>query len=375
MTIRRAPLAEVAWPQVMAQDLLQLRRGRERRACLTAHEQARVSNTPAGAASVWGETQAAKSRIPITVGVLMERSEGMREVVRRIDRAAQADCPVMIWGERGSGKQRIAETIHWKSRRSCGPLVVLRPEAGPEKRAPARLLEDELFGTSRQPGQLAAAAGGTLVIDEITGLPHTAQARLVKATERGDLLALNSPESLAKQQIDVRLMATTQFDLVESVRRGILREDVPYRLGVVTIHVPPLRERREDIPGLVGYLLTELCSAAGRPVPSLEPEFLQAVADHPWPGNVRQLRDCLARMMRENSSPVLTGSDLRSAIAEGGPNGLAPLPEHKVIPLAGLEREAVMQALEVHGGNRTRAAQSLGISVRTLQRRLARWQS
>lgn len=300
------------------------------------------------------------------------KSIAMHDVARRIERAALADCPVLIWGEAGSGKRFVAQTIHRRSRRGGGPWVIVpSPDAG-TKGAPGPTAEVELFGTADRPGKLALAEGGTLLIEEITRLPRTVQAKLLHVMEGRRLF---TPEDAARASIDFRLVATTRGDPAESVRRGTLREDLRYHLGVVTIHLPPLRERRDDIPDLILRLLAQMSSEAGTPVPRVEPQLMQFAADHPWPGNVAQLRDCIEIMVRESDAPTLSSQHLRAALAENGAPFRGAPSNEQVATLAGLERAAVLHALEIHEGNRTRAARSLGISVRTLQRKLRNWKS
>ena len=301
---------------------------------------------------------------------VIAHSKVMREVVRRMERAALADCPVLIWGEEGSGRTFVAETIHKWSRRAGGPLVIVRSRArwwggGDDER------EGELQGARGEPDRLAEAAGGTLLISEITELPHTAQANLLGAAEGRGVFAGNDAFA---ERADFRLMATTRFDPAESVRRGTLREDLRYGIGVVAIHVPPLSERTEDLPELIRDLLTRRCAETGTAVPAIEPEFVQYAADYPWPGNVAQLRECLDAMMASGDVHTLSAHRLQATIAEVGECLPASPVSPQITTLAGLERAAVMHALEVHEGNRTQAAKSLGISVRTLQRKLRCWQ-
>ncbi len=231
-------------------------------------------------------------------------------------------------------------------------------------------LEEELLGSLDAPGKVVEAAGGTLLVDEITRLSPIAQAKLLGAAEGRSVFAGNDASS---EPIDFRLIATSRFDPAESVRRGALREDLHYRIGVVAIRVPPLRKRTEDLPDLIRALLAELCAKSGKAVPSVEPEFVQLAVEYSWPGNVTQLRDCLEAMMRAGDVPALSADRLRTELAEIGEGRHELPPSHALAPLARLERAAVLHALEVHEGNRTQAARSLGISVRTLQRKLRRW--
>ncbi len=305
---------------------------------------------------------------------IIANSTAMREVARRIERAAAADCPVVLWGEEGSGKRFVAEQIHRRSRRSGAPLVTVRlPHPATATEDSACLLEDEqLFGTPELPGKVAEAAGGTLLVDEITGFSPTTQARLLGAAEgRGVFIG----DGASTQSIDFRLMATTRYDPAESVRRGTLRKDLHYRIGAVAIHVPPLRERCEDLSELIGELLAELCAEYAISVPAVEPEFVRSAAEYSWPGNVAQLRRLLSATLQADAAGPFSALDLHTALAETARPASGPGRCSQVAPLARLEQAAVLHALEVHEGNRTQAARSLGISVRTLQRKLRRWQA
>lgn len=296
---------------------------------------------------------------------LICKSSAMLEVARRIERAAQADSPVLIWGEKGTGKKLVAELIHRQSRRGRAPLVVFSAAD-----AAGRSAEEALFGTSEQPGALATAAGGTLLIDEIIGLPRAAQAKLLEAAERWHRAGLRNSDP---RRIGFRLMATTRYSLSESVQRRALREDLSYRLAVVTIRVPSLRERKDDIPSLVRHILAECCAAHGRPVPSVERELMRYLVAHSWPANVGGLRDSLNKMVLAEDADVLTVDHLRGGFFDGrSAPANSPSPE-RIETLADLERAAVMRALKARQGNRTQAAKALGISVRTLQRKLKHW--
>lgn len=300
-----------------------------------------------------------------TVQPLICKSARMVEVARRIERAAGAESPVLICGERGAGKKLVAKTIHRKSPRRDGPFVTIRTGG-----AAGRPLDEELFGSGEWPGAWAKANGGTLLIDEITGLLGTAQARLLAILE-GRPLADAGPYDGRRSA--VRLMATTRFELPESVRRGVLRRELHYHLGVVTISVPSLRDRREDLPALIRHVLAEICAAREKPVPRVEPELMDCLVEYSWPGNGRQLRHCLETMLPERGADVLKRIHVPLSLVDllGSSRTLAS--RRSVDTLADLERAAVARALEIHRGNRTRAAKVLGISVRTLQRKLRQW--
>jgi DNA-binding NtrC family response regulator len=269
----------------------------------------------------------------------------MLEAARRIELAAQADSPVLVWGEDGTGKKLIAETIHRRSRRADAPMVMFAAE-----QCKGQSPEDELFGIAEQPGALAVAAGGTLLIDEITALPTTGQARLLDAAEGRYLSEL---QDSAGQPIDFRLMATTRYEIAASVNRGALREDLYYRLAVVTIRIPPLRERKDDIPSLVEQMLGELCAAGDKPVPAVDPELMQYLIERPWHGNGRELRDCLDAMLAEGAPGVLKLNHLPPPLTHHVGNSDHAGRQQHVDTLAEMERAAVMQALKVHQGNRT----------------------
>ncbi len=296
---------------------------------------------------------------------LICRSAAMREVARRIERAAQADSPVLIWGEEGVGKKMVATTIHNRSRRRDRPMLVV-----PTAHEPERDMEEELFGSAEHAGRLADAAGGTLLIDEIAGLPLTVQARLLHATETryvaGARHAIGRP-------VDFRLKATTCREPAKCVERRVLRRDLYYRLAVITIRVPALRERREDIPALVRRLIAEVCAVRNRPAPAVDPALMQYFIESPWPGNGRQLRECIEAAIEDDGSTVLTKDRLASCfLQEAGDPGPATWDE-TIDTLNDLQRQAVLHALAARDGNRTQAARALGISVRTLQRKLRQW--
>jgi DNA-binding NtrC family response regulator len=309
-----------------------------------------------------------------TVQPLLGESPAMLKVLDRIQRAAQVDSPVLIWGEEGAGKSLIAETIHRQSRRAGQTFVVLRT-----REIPDALIEGELFGPSQPPdepaasecgGFLRAARGGTLLIDEIAGLPRTCQAKLLQLAEGRQT---GGSEYADPRPIDFRLMATTRHAPTESVERGAVREDLYYRLAVVTIRVPSLRERREDIPCLVRHFLAERSDQRDKPVPRVEPELMRHLVEHPWPGNIRQLRDWLNMMVLAEDAETLGVDHLHASLSDPETDSADYLPEGRIGTLAELERAAVMRALKLCQGNRTHAAKALGISVRTLQRKLRQW--
>lgn len=304
---------------------------------------------------------------------IVARSDVMLEIFDQTYRAAQTDSTVLIIGESGTGKELIAHALHRHSPRSGGPFVTVNMAAIPES-----LIESELFGhvkgsftgaAADREGRFQAADGGTLFIDEIGDFKHASQAKLLRALENSTVTPVGSNR---EETVDVRVVAATSRDLHEMIQAGTFREDLYYRLNVVTIALPPLRKRREDIQPLVQAFLAELCEQQGRPLLQIEPDLMQFLESFDWPGNVRQLRNCIESMVVMAQRDVLIVDDLPQHVEP--PTSSEPdlqLPHDTT--LHDLEREAIRQALERFQGNRTRAAESLGISVRTLQRRIKEW--
>lgn len=304
---------------------------------------------------------------------IVGQSKAMLTVFENARRAALATSTVLITGESGTGKELIAEAIHQNSPRKGKPFVTVNMAAVPE-----HLVESELFGhikgaftgaTESRVGRFEAANDGTLFIDEIGDFKLESQAKLLRVLENQKVTPIGSNDD---REVNVRVVAATSRNLEQMVKDEEFREDLYYRLNVVNLRLPPLRERREDIALLVAHFLRQLCEQTDRELLSLSPELKEYLETHDWPGNVRQLRNCLESMIVLASDDTLTVEDL-PAIVE---NGFSHV-DHVEIPegtkLDELEREAVVQALERHEGNRTHAAKSLGISVRTLQRKLKAW--
>lgn len=301
-------------------------------------------------------------------------SASMREAIARAQRAARTESTVLVVGESGTGKELIAEGIHRCSRRSGGPFVVVNMAAIPET-----LVESELFGHVRgaftgantdRVGRFQAADGGTLFIDEIGDFPLESQAKLLRALES---LSVTPVGSCRDRTVDVRVVAATSRDLRKMLREGTFREDLYYRLNVITLQLPPLRERNGDVQLLTEAFLNQLCAQNQRPLPDVDAELADFLESFDWPGNVRQLRNCLESMVVMARGAVLTLEDLPPHLhrAGGGEEDEIRIPPGT--PLEVVERKAILQALDYYHGNRIQAAESLGISVRTLQRRLKTW--
>ncbi|MEQ9411851.1 MAG: sigma-54 dependent transcriptional regulator [Fuerstiella sp.] len=304
---------------------------------------------------------------------IVARSEAMQDVFGQTYRAAQTDSTVLIIGESGTGKELIAHALHQNSQRSAAPFITVNMAAIPET-----LVESELFGHIRgsftgaaadRVGRFQAASGGTLFIDEIGDFQLASQAKLLRALENSTVTPVGSNQ---EEHVDVRVVAATSRELHEMLRDGTFREDLFYRLNVVTIALPPLRDRRDDIGLLARSFLAEFCEQQGRSLLQIDPGLMQFLESFDWPGNVRQLRNCIESMVVMAQRDVLTLEDL--------PNHLEPplgddtdLHVPRDTTLDELEREAIRQTLDRFQGNRTQTAESLGISVRTLQRRIKEW--
>ena len=306
-------------------------------------------------------------------GPLIGRSRTMLDVFGRIRRAAQTDSIVLILGESGTGKELVAGAIHRESRRAKGPYVAVNMAA-----IPAHLVESELFGhvrgaftgaTDARIGRFQVANSGTIFIDEIGDFEPTAQAKLLRVLENYTVCPIGSNDDL---QVDVRVVAATSRNLQDLVAKGQFREDLFYRLNVVLIRLPALRDRPEDIPLLADVFLRESAEACGRGAMSLDSRLMHHFMRHPWPGNVRQLRNLIFSMVVMADSETLTLSDL-PAEQQDAAAAQRPVANPATEELEAIERSHILATLEAHGGNRTHAAAALRISVRTLQRKLKAW--
>jgi DNA-binding NtrC family response regulator len=305
-------------------------------------------------------------------GPIIGRSRAMQDVFDRIRRAATTDGIVLILGESGTGKELVAAAIHRESRRKNGPYVAVNMAA-----IPRELVESELFGHVRgaftgasdaRIGRFEIASGGTIFIDEIGDFEPVAQAKLLRVVETYTVCPVGSNEDI---HVDVRIVAATSRNLQELVAKGEFREDLYYRLNVVVIRLPPLRDRPEDIPLLADVFLRESAEACGRGAMTFDHDLRMFLTRQPWPGNVRQLRNLVFSMVVMAREDVLKLSDLPPEFVEG----FSPSPEamSSQQDLEAIERTAILATLDAHGGNRTHAAAALRISVRTLQRKLKAW--
>ncbi len=301
---------------------------------------------------------------------LLYRSKIMGEVVFKARKVAPLKATVLVTGESGTGKDVLARQIHTMSGRG-GPFVALNCAA-----IPATLLEDELFGHERgaytgadiaRKGKFEAAEGGTLLLDEIGEIPLEIQVKLLRILEENVVTRLGGNQP---RPVNVRLIAATNRDLKAAVKRGTFREDLYYRLKVVEIHIPPLRNRRKDIPILAMFFLRQASEKHNLPMPELTPEALAKLISYNWPGNVRQLKNLMESLLII-AGTVIDVDDLPGEIA-GLPSGGDSTAITLELPLTldELEKQVILKTLEITGGNRTRTAELLGIGRRTLQRKL-----
>jgi two-component system response regulator AtoC len=307
--------------------------------------------------------------------LLVGESRGLAEVKRVIERVAPTPATVLITGESGTGKELVARSLHLRSNRREQPFVKINCAAIPEN-----LLESELFGyekgaftgaAARKPGRFELADGGTLFLDEIGEIPRTAQPKLLRALQEGRFFRVGGTQTVA---VDVRLVAATNRDLREEVRTGGFREDLFYRINVVPIQLPPLRERIDDLEPLAELFLERFARRLEKPVDRLEPDALAALRGHAWPGNIRELENVLERAVLLCEGSSVGAADLpRELVAEASTDGgTAPgtLRERVRRETRRLERQAIVEAMEATGWNVTRAARRLGLSRRGLQLKL-----
>jgi two-component system, NtrC family, response regulator HydG len=296
-------------------------------------------------------------------------SPAMQRVYAQIVQVAPSRASVLITGESGTGKELAARAIHDSSDRARGPFVAVNCGAFAES-----LIADELFGHVRgaftdarsdKPGVFEQADGGTLFLDEVAELAPSVQARLLRVLQDRQVTRLGSTRSV---QVDLRLITATNKDLARLVSQGEFREDLYYRLRVVSIELPALRERPEDLPLLVDHFVRRFAAENGKPLRGVTRGVLDALLAHSWPGNIRELENTLQAMVVLCTSDRLTDEDLPAHL---GQRTAAPaLDVHVGMPLEAIEREAILKTLAYTGGHKKRAAEVLGIGLRTLFRRL-----
>ena len=307
---------------------------------------------------------------------LLGVSRAMVNLRRQVLELAGTDVNVLIRGETGSGKEQVARCLHDFSPRAGGPFVALNCAAIPET-----LIESELFGhvkgaftgaVSRRRGLLELAHTGTLFLDEVGDMSPGMQTKLLRFLQDGEFRPVGSSEPV---RVDVRILAASNRPLFDLVEAGRFREDLFYRLNVLPVNLPPLRERRDDIPLLVGHFLEILCAEQGRETLKVDPEVLDAFCRYSWPGNVRDLENEMRRLVTfaEDAITLDLVSDRirRSAAGEAEPGGLDGLGLAEKVEA--IERREITEALRLCGGNKSRAARKLKITRFTLQRKLEKY--
>ncbi len=308
-------------------------------------------------------------------GNLVGKSRSMQEVYRLIDLAAPTTAPVLISGESGTGKELVARRLHELSPRSKGPFVAVNCSAIPET-----LLESEIFGhekgaftgaLERRAGCFELAHGGTLLLDEIAEMHPPTQAKFLRILQDGTVRRLGGKTELT---LDVRVLASTNKDPVKAMKDGIFREDLYYRLNVVSILLPALRERREDIPLLIQAFIEEFNSKYKRQIRSVDEAAQQILLAHLWPGNVRELRNTIERAVITCETDLIAPRHLPpgfATIGRGEDASAVTLPLGITVDDA--EKTLILRTLASVGNNKARAAEILGISLKTLHNKLHRY--
>ena len=297
---------------------------------------------------------------------MVGQSAAMREIFRLIDRAGPSDKAILIQGESGTGKELVARALHQHSRRADKPMVIINCAALPET-----LLESELFGHERgsftgavaaKPGLFEVADGSTLFIDEIGELPGSLQAKLLRVLEDGSLRRIGSVQ---ERRVNVRLLAATNRNLAKEVEAGRFREDLYYRINVMSLELPPLRQRHGDIPLLVHHFLG--------PGGEIEPAALEAIERYTWPGNVRQLINALERAKILCDSETIRLRDLPKEVTTTPAESCSDADLARIDDLASIQRTKVVEVLRRESGNKSKAARALGIDRRKLYRLLEKY--
>jgi DNA-binding NtrC family response regulator len=315
---------------------------------------------------------------------IVARSPKMQEVLATIERVAPTNSTVLLGGESGVGKDMIARAIHQHSRRAAGPFIKINCTAIPEN-----LLESELFGfekgaftgaVSSKPGKFELADKGTIFLDEIGDVPGSIQAKLLRVLQDREFERLGGTKTL---KVDVRIVAATNQDLRAALEQGSFREDLYYRLNVVPINIPPLRERKEDIPYLLDHFIARFARESGKPMRSITPAAQKVLMEFHWPGNVRELENIIERAVALSSGDVIDVADIRldlsptksggayipgSAMYVGGPTPFPP----EGMTLEQFEDEMIKEALRRANGNKSQAARLLGLSRNALRYRLSK---
>ncbi len=320
------------------------------------------------------EHEELRQQVGVT-GTMIGQSAPMAQLTKRIELAASAQAPVLITGESGTGKELVARAIHQGSKRSSGPYTKINCAA-----VPSELIESELFGheagsftgaTRQRRGKFEQASTGTLFLDEVGDMPAAMQAKLLRVLQEGELERVGGGETL---HVDVRVVAATNKNLEELVAVSAFREDLYYRLNVVPIHVPPLRERRDDIPLLIDGFITQACKANDRRLKMISGEAVDALSRYDYPGNVRELKNLVERLVILTLGDAIGMDDIRGLLplAGGGRRGsdwYSPGVALKQM-VADAERDLIKRSLDHHSGHITRTAADLQIERSHLYKKM-----
>jgi DNA-binding NtrC family response regulator len=315
---------------------------------------------------------------PRSMRGVIGNAEAFVDVYRVIDRVADTNCTVLVTGESGTGKELVARAVHSASKRAAAPFVAINCGAIPEA-----LLESELFGHARgaftgahatKTGRMALAQGGTLFLDEIGELPLSLQVKLLRTLQAHEYSPIGDNRTL---RADIRIVAATNIDLERAVAAGTFREDLYYRLNVIHLNVPSLRERREDIPLLVHHFMAKARAKTGRPVTEVARAAAELLATYDWPGNVRELENTIERAVLLCPSDRIQPSDLPTRVRGLGSERpvVAKLPDAGIdlrAAVESFENDLIRQALERTGWNKNQAANLLGLNRTTLVEMLKR---
>jgi DNA-binding NtrC family response regulator len=304
------------------------------------------------------------------LGAMIGASGAMRRVFETIHKVAETDLTVLVHGESGTGKELVAQALHERSARRTRPFVAVNCAAMSRD-----LVESELFGHekgaftgagARRAGRFESADGGTLFLDEIGDMPRETQAKVLRVLQERSFERVGGTATL---RVDVRVVAATNRDLEAEVQSGAFRQDLYYRLRVVEIQLPPLRERPDDIPALVDRFLTEVALRLGRPKATMSAPAMATLATHRWPGNVRELRNLVERAAVLSSGTDIDASDLGLETGKGAaPTGTFADAKRRAIE--DFERSYLRAALERHGGNVSRTAEAVGMVRQSLQQKM-----
>jgi DNA-binding NtrC family response regulator len=304
---------------------------------------------------------------------IVGRSRAVQEVIKRAELVAETKSTVLILGETGTGKELVARAIHDRSAQRSMPLIKVNCAAIPEA-----LLESELFGhirgaftgaTTNKKGKFALADGGTIFLDEIATMSPTLQSKLLRVLQEREFEPLGAERS---QRVDVRVIAATNRDLHQLVAQGKFQDDLFYRLNVIPIEIPPLRERREDIPALVEHFIKKHAQRTGRRIERIDDDALAGLQQYEWPGNVRELENTIERAVVLSQGPTITSRAI--SVLGAAPQASSGLPSTKLRPnIEWVEKETIRRALENAGGVKKDAAELMGISQRALSYYLAKY--